>query len=162
MAGPEKYAPYKPKGKKSVQAKGIVSGVEVHRDGKTATVTVRHEPPAKPKPKQGGVFGMDMSDSYPQESRHTMPAEHAKRFAAGAPVAVHVGPASEVGDTEEEGGETGGGAENEDGEEASEEEGEKATGAKGPKQATGKGAKKPAEKGAKKESPIAAAVKGRK
>lgn len=133
------HAPFKAHGKHSVRGHGKVSGVEVHRDGKTATVTVRHEAPKKPAPKKGGVFGMEISDAYPQETRATMPAEHAKRFPAGSPVAVHIGPASEVGDTEAEGGETGGGAENESAEEAAEETGPQATGAKGPKQAGGKG-----------------------
>lgn len=146
MASPERYAPYKAKGKKSVMAKGVVSGVDLHEGGKTATVTIRHEPPTKPKPSKGGVFGIEAGREYPQESRHTMPAEHAKRFAVGTPAAVHVGPASEVGDTEDEGGETGGGAENEDADEAAEEDGEKATGAKGPKQAGGKGTKPKAGK----------------
>ena len=160
------HAPFKKHGTSSVRAHGKVSGVEVHPDGKHATVTVRHEAPKSKKPSQGGVFGMESGQDASQETRATMPAEHAKLFPAGSKVAVHIGPPSELpGDTDDE---TGQGEENESpseavgetaGEGEDDEEGEANIGAKGPKQASGKGAKKPTEKGGKKESPIAAAVK---
>ncbi len=148
------HAPFGSHGKKSVRAKGTVSRVEIHHGGKTASVTVRHEAPKKKAPGKGGVFGQDIVDSYPQETTAIMPAEHAKRFTAGSPVAVHIGPASEIGDTAAEGGEVGGGSENEDGEEADADDSVAAVGAKGPKQAGGKKSgsliRSAAAKGAKK------------
>lgn len=136
------HAPFRKSGKSSVRAAGKVSRVEVHPDGKHATVTVRHEAPKAKAPSKGGVFGMEAGADYPQETQARMPAEHAKMFPVGSKVAVHIGPpgempAEEVGESEDEGGETGGGGENETAEEAAEETGEKATGAKGPKQASG-------------------------
>jgi hypothetical protein len=159
------HAPFKKSGANSVKAHGKVSGVEVHRDGKHATVTVRHEAPKAKKPSQGGVYGMEANPEMPQETRATMPAAHAKLFPAGSKVAVHIGPPGEmpgadVGDSEAEGGEVGGADENESGAEAdSENEDEEAVGAKGPKQAGGKGTKPKPTKQPKKESPIAAAMK---
>lgn len=146
MAGKsERYAPYKAHGKHSAKATGMVSGIDVHRDGKTATVTVRHEPPKPKKPSQGGVFGLEAGQEYPQESRHTMPASIAKRFPAGTPVSVHVGPDDEIGDSEQEGDETGGGDEGmgDEGDEDVKSSAAKA-GAKGPTQAKGNGGKAPA------------------
>lgn len=164
MAGNKQYAPFKAHKASSAKARGVVSGNELSRDGKTSTVTVRHEPPKAKKPSQGGVYGMEAGQEYPQESRHTMPSALAKRFTTGTKVAVHIGPASEVGDSESEGGETGGGAEDEGDEgETNPKSAAAAVGGKGPTQAKGNGGKAPrGGKGGSDGSVIRAAVGGKR
>lgn len=100
----ERYAPFKAHQTGSVKAHGKISGVQIHQDGKTAEVTVRHEAP-KEKSTDGGKDSPIGAFPYPQETRATMPAALAKRFTAGQHVAVHVGPADEIGATEGDGGE---------------------------------------------------------
>lgn len=93
-----KYTPFTAHRKGSVRAHGKVSEVRVHEDGKSASVTVRHEAPPAPKAKKGDKQMAIGFDSYPQETRAVMPAEHAKRFTVGSPMCVQIGPAGEAGD----------------------------------------------------------------
>lgn len=91
-----KYTPFTAHKKGSVRAHGKVSEVRVHEDGKSASVTVRHEAPPQPKTKKGEAQATMAFDSYPQETRAVMPAEHAKRFTVGSPMCVQIGPAGEA------------------------------------------------------------------